>query len=205
MSRILPLLLCVLALVCKNQADLQKKYETALRLYQEQKSQEALVLLKEIYEADSSYTNAALMMGKIHYFDRKFSDSEHIFSGLAEDRHNINARVWHAKALLQLGKPEAALNQLNQVVQDDSGNVEAWFFKGKAHLAQNQMGEAIAAFRTSTAEAQKASLAHLELAAIYTRAHMTDMARKHAQQAEALAPDASNVERTANRLVEANK
>lgn len=169
-------------------SELDAKYEDALQSYSRHEVGESLRLLKEIYEEDPSYPNVALMFAKLQYFQQNYDQAEEILRRAVASDGSVNASLWLAKVLQtrEAGREEA-LEIVNEIVEGDSGNPEAWYLKGRLHEELDQTPEALAAYRYVIAEGRKIALAHLQLAAHYGRAGLHEQARRHLNLAALLA------------------
>ncbi|MBF0472375.1 MAG: response regulator [Nitrospirae bacterium] len=78
---------------------------------------EALTLYEKILEM-RNFLWARLEMGKIHYYDRKYSFAKDLFTGIITDSPNyVEAHDWLAKTEEALGNPKAAQAVLLDAVQ----------------------------------------------------------------------------------------
>lgn len=170
---------------CQDSETASKRFQEGMELYNGNNLDGARAKFEEAVAADSGFTNARIALGKIEYYNRKFAEAERTFQAAVDkDEASINALIWLARAQsMQEGGNERALQTLNRIVERGSGEIEAWRLKGMIHEGRGETDQAIAAYSNAVNEARKGSRASIQLAALYRRAGLSEMAEKHFEYA----------------------
>lgn len=116
-------------------------------------------------------------LGANAYERGDFSTAAH-YSGRAalQNPDNPELRTNYAAALLALGRPAQAIEQLERALRIDAGLIRAYVVKGRAHVRVRDQNAAKAAFIRATALDPQAKAARIELARLYRRTGRVDLA-----------------------------
>ena len=177
-----------------NEAEIEKKYEEAIQLYNRNKPEEAREKLRSLLEEEDEYLPALIMLGKLDYYDHKSPQAEDAFDrALSIDDYSIDALFWRARARMtqeDAEKQSEALSDLKLILERDSSHQEAWYAMGLLHERNGRMDQAIAAYRTALLQSTRTGLVHLQLGNVYEKAGLHEQADIHYRQALLFNPDA---------------
>jgi tetratricopeptide (TPR) repeat protein len=174
----------------------EELFVDALRLYRAQEMQQALPLLEEVLERDSSHARALMLSAKIYFYRQEFERSAEFCERLLSDRPD------HTGAMLLLarvhlgdrGQTDEVLRLADRVLEIDSSNVEAWYLKGVAHEQREEIPEAFASFQGALHAGNNLALVHRRLSLLYDAAKLREQSRLHASLARMIAPSDSPLE-----------
>ena len=155
-----------------------------------------MLALEQILEQDPEFTNARIMLGKIHYFQKDFSAAVREFKQAhGTDPRSDNALFWLAKAQsLQEDTREAALRNLDLLLEHNSAHLEAWRIKGELHERRGEIREAIVAYSMAVSQSGEIARSAVRLGALYLQAGLDKKAEEHFAQARVLGVDNPAVE-----------
>ena len=195
----LPVLAGVFVVWCGGEfsGEVREKYARANMKYLQKDTKAALKLFEEVVEEEPNFTNARIMAGKVHYYERRFAKAERVFQEAVDnDSCNSNALFWLSKVQsLNPARQESALENINLLLERDSGNLEAWHIKGLILEHKGKVPEAMRAYRTALLERRKLAMVHFQLAKLYQKAAMNEMALKHLDSAMALSDGDASLQR----------
>ncbi|MCP5483395.1 MAG: tetratricopeptide repeat protein [Spirochaetales bacterium] len=182
-------LVFITAACSEPDAEALARYENALQLFNRQNYNAARPILEGVLDEYPGFINARVMLGKIYYYNNDHASAERFFEeAYSEDPYNLNTLLWLSKTQRLIeGKQDEALENINEVVRRDSGNIEAWYIKGLLHQDRGENDQAMAAFSAGAAYGQKLALIHMRLAEIYARARLQEDASTQMLIANALA------------------
>ena len=174
---------------CSDNEDpvLAAKYAAALSAYKAQELDRAAAHLTEILDVAPDYPGVRVMLGKVHYHKQDYKKALELFEDAADaNPGDLGARTWMARSYRIQGDSEAALQAINQVVQMEGANIEAWYLKGQIHEGRSELDDAFAAYQYGLREGEKLALIHIRLEALYRDAGLPQRAEEHRAQAVSL-------------------
>lgn len=146
-------------------------YQTANRLIQQQQYEEALPIIRSLYEQNPR---------SFVYFDRytrclinlkQFDEAEEIARNQArESRFRLQATIKLAEILHLKGDREAALETWNEIIDQNRGNHQAYYATGNSMTSRQEYDAAIELFQKAREELNDDSLFLTELANTYLQA-----------------------------------
>lgn len=146
-------------------------YQTVNMLMQQQRYEEALPLIKTLYENNPR---------SFVYFDRytrclinlkRFDEAEEIARSQAvEDRFRLQASIKLAEILHLKGNREKAIDTWNAVIRRNSGNHQAYYTVGNSMASRQEFDEAIKLFKQARNDLNDNTLFLIELANTYMQA-----------------------------------
>ncbi|TGK15079.1 hypothetical protein EHO62_16835 [Leptospira kmetyi] len=185
--------LCVLLIFsisyCSDEdKEIRDRYTKALQEYESRQRADSLKDFYIIYKSDPDYKETRILLGKLHYYDYKFSEAKKFFQEAYEkDSNNYNALLWVIKTQFALKeKPETILENLQKYLALDSSNIEALYIKGKILENTGKIDLAILNFEQITYQTGKIALAHKSLNEIYRKAGLDKKAEYHKERYELL-------------------
>lgn len=186
------LFLCLCAACGPDAAKVKENYSSGLELYNSQQLEAAANEFRKVLDEDPDYTQARVMIGKIFYVQRKFDEAEAEFrSARDRDPASMDAAIWTARTIAAQSEariPEAQAI-IEDVLQNDNHNIEAWFLKGRFHESRDQIPDAIGAYRYGVQAGRSLGAMHYRLARLYQAAQLNDQAVIHLRAAAVIAAD----------------
>ena len=181
-------MICALATVrCGPDAEaVNKMYRTASKHLVKKEYDLALRMCRDILNNDPDYTNARVMIGKIHFFNNKIKTAEeHFREARDRDDRSIDALYWLARVQgKNPRKHDIALKNLELLLKMDGNHIGAWYEKGLLLELRKDNKGAMNAFRLAASKGSKIGYAHLKLARIYKNSGITAMSEKEFARAE---------------------
>lgn len=165
-------------------------YQTANRLMQQQRYEEALPVIQELYQENPR---------SFVYFDRyteclinlkQFEEAEKIAREQAQaDRFRLQASIKLAEILHLQNNREAALETWNQIIDRNQGNHQAYYAVGNSMTSRGEYDAAIELFKEAREEFDDDSLFLNELANTYMQAGRFEESVKEYFRLIILSPD----------------
>jgi tetratricopeptide (TPR) repeat protein len=132
-------------------------------------------------------TEAGVIAGRLRFFERDWAGAEAAFTRVLEKnpaRHE--ALLWRAKARRAAGDRDTALADLEQLLELDGDNTEAWINKGRILEEKGDIPGAVAAYQMALSTEEFMGFAHERLGAIYSFSGLPGQAATHREKAAAL-------------------
>ncbi len=200
------LILLSFTLTCtKEKPELDKKYKTALALFQQKKLKQSLTLFSEIYDENPNYKEISLYVGKIYYYGGKFKEAnEFMDKAVARDSDNLNNKIWSAKVKFALANDKDSNNEVikiaENVLEKDSSNLEVLSILAKAYFKIGNLEKSITTYKRIISFSDEIALSHLELGKIYKQADIQGESEKHFKMAQLLSENNSRINKAVKKI-----
>lgn len=188
------LLLCIMTILeCGNQSNENQYVEEINKIetyFANRQIAEIVPLLNKVLEADPQNRIALLYTCKVSFYLKKYTDAITDCSILLEYHPEyIEAKIIKSRALISSGKKEnvdEAIKILDSILQYDTLNSQAWYWKGRALERSGNHGDAIASYNTAIHQTQTLANAYSRLANLYKKAGLNDVSRKYQLMSKAI-------------------
>lgn len=179
------------ALFKRNPRDTEGHLISGALNLQAGKVREAIVELREVADADPKNMKALELLVRAHMVNKEPALAEALLGKhVADYPENSQARLLLVEVLLQTGKTDRALGELNALSGADQKNPAIFNTVGDIYAQKQNLGAAKAAYQRAVAVAPKDPAGHIKLGRILWASRDARGAHAAFDQALALAPDA---------------
>lgn len=169
-------------------------YQTANRLIQQQEYEEALPIIKSLYEQNprsfvyfERYTRCLINL-------KQFDEAEKIARNQTrESRFQLQASIKLAEILHLKGERGAALETWNEIIERNQGNHQAYYATGNSMTSRQEYDSAIELFKKARQELNDDSLFLTEMANTYLQAGRFEESVKEYFQLIVQSPDQMSI------------
>ena len=183
--------------------DSLQRYLEGRRLYNEQRFDEALHVLRDNHRRDPGFSGNSYLIGKIYFFSEDYAQARSYWeTTLRGNPHHLDARKWLARLHLLEERPEAAEALIVTALADSAEDPELLTLLGKARRARGDLAGAIESYTKARVLAERLAEASLELAELYREFGMPERAAAELERAAALLPEGSSLSRAVRTAAE---
>jgi len=172
-------------------AKYESAFDNATAAIEKKHYDQALLLLRQIVEADPNDFQAWERLGTVYFIQKNFAEAEKSYLE-ASKRHPGYAVVLISLGRLRIAQKnfDGAVEVLTQAVQIEPGSAQANFFLGEAYLQLKKGSKAVPyLYQALKLDPVRMADARLRLAALYHAAGMKDKAAVEYEQFLKVQPD----------------
>jgi Flp pilus assembly protein TadD len=149
--------------------------------------------LAQALERDGDFFQAALLLGKVRFFQHDEEAALEAFTALAKTRPECTeARLWRIRCLILAERFAEAQTLVDAETANNPGDWRVWFQAAQLAAFTGDMEHRIAALKSAEAYLADGERVYVELAKVWYALGMTDRSRSYVEKAAALTPAASS-------------
>ncbi len=174
------LIIAMLFSCSSNSEKALELYIKGKKAYNKKDLNNAEKLFYESIKNDSSLHNAKLMLSKIYYYHKKYSEALHFLNSILKDNDNhIGALYWKARILLidkkkNINNEKIAVECLQKVLEHDIHHIRARTLLALLYEKMKMYKEAIYEYRMLLNEEEALINGRANLAILYKRMGLGD-------------------------------
>jgi len=160
------ILLFSLAIGCSKESEkLSDEYKQALALFQSKQLPEASQAFRRLYEENPDYLLVRLMLAKSYFLSNKLKEALSLFEeDFAENPKRLESAVWMYRTRFVMGEDLGEVAKgLDEVISNDSNDVEAWILRGRIYEVLGRKDLAIESYRNVVKHEERLGLAYFRL------------------------------------------
>lgn len=141
------------------------EYKQALALFQSKQLPEASKAFKRLYAENKDYELVRLMLAKTYFLSNKLKEALELFEeDYAENPKRLESAVWMYRTRFVMGEdPNEVAKGLNEVISNDSNDIEAWILRGRIYEKLGRKDLAIESYRNVVKHEERLGLAYFRL------------------------------------------
>ncbi len=177
-------------LSCGSGDDAAKIYSDGVRAFHEKKFDESEKLFRTVIDKNDEFLNAYLMLAKIYYYNRDYSNSVNFIDEIIKrDPDHVGALYWKARILVMADRDrnDEPVKLLKKVLETDSSHIPARILLSLLYDKNGNYREAIHEYVTVLGEEEDLISARGNLAILYMRLGMKERAKSEIDKAVKIA------------------